>query len=215
MTGKDSSLAEKWLALVQLAKVHEAKLHEHIRVSRAKSETAYNIQLVGRTASESQDILRGVKIYGDILEKLTEIVWGEAKGLKVARAAPEDYWLWGDEGNTGSVSETQRREAWQQLYPEVKNQVLAELRVSGGLLDEGAIAAKLLEELKKSQSNAELQEKINLLGRGNQELTLALKTWEKMLKFVEHRDNKRLAPLVEEMIDKMQHYMKTLIKLEE
>ncbi len=214
MAAEKSSLADKWKALVQLAKVHEAKLHEYIHIGRAKGETNYNIQVVGKTDSECRDILKGVEIYSEILEKITEIVWGEARGLKISCAAPEDHQLWGDAG-THSSEEALRQVAWEQFYPEIRQQVVAELNASGGPPDESQMAAKLLGELKRSQQNAEIEEKINLIGRGNQELTVALKTWEKLLKFVENRDTKKLDALAQDMASKMREFIRILIKLEE
>ncbi len=208
-----SLLAEKWQALVQMSKVHEPKLHDYIHIGRAKGETNYNIQVVGRTEKDCEQILRGVKVFSDLLEKLTEMTWGESKGLKVAQADPGDLSLWDDKTEALGGDEELRRMAWEQFYPEIRQQVVKELG-DAQPVDESEIAAKLLERLKKSGENAEIEERINLIGRGNQELTVALKTWEKLLKFAEHRDMKKLDALAKEIDGKLREFLRTLMKLE-
>ena len=209
-----SSLAEKWQAVLQLAKVHEPKLYDYIRSGRAKGETHYNIQVVGKSEQDCEQLQRGVKVFADLLDKLVEMVWGESKGIKVAQADGGDFSLWEEEAGGGMSDEELRRLAWERFYPEIRQQAAAELQGAGQLVDEGKMAARLLEELKSNQENAEIEEKINLIGRGNQELTVALKTWEKVLKFIEHRDMKKLDALANELDDKLREFLKTLTKLE-
>ena len=211
---KESSLAERWHALVQLAKVHEPKLHGYIHVGRVKSETNYNIQVVGKTEEDTQQILRGVKVFGDLLEKLTEMAWGESKGIKVAAADPGDLDLWAEPVGDLDADEELRRVAWEKFYPEIRQQVAEEMESAGTVPDESAIAARLLEEMKRNREHAEIEERIALIGRGNEELTIALKTWEKLLKFVENRDLKKLDALAREMDEKMTGFLRTLMKLE-
>ena len=68
--------------------------------------------------------------------------------------------------------------------------------------------------MKRKQENAEIQEKINLVGRGNEELTRAVKTWEKLYKFVEHKDAEKLALLAQQLEEHLSAFHRTVLKLE-
>lgn len=185
----DDTLVVQWDVFLKLLQVREPKFYEHLKKSRLKEKTKYNLIVIAPTKEELQKVEVGLRVYAEQLPVFTEAVFGCSLGIKPQLGENEDFQeAPPDKSNAGAAQASQGSSVdqaellkileaglRQKLEKEIREQLTAEA-ASGTLREE--LERQIAENLEQEEQNRRLAVRVTLIAEGDRLIHQAVLAWQ-------------------------------------